>query len=206
MDKNTIKVALVIAVVGVVSLFCEPSGLCENSMQCFIGSLISGGLSVLGGGISALVGNAQAKKAQEKRDLAETNLKDWYSSQMNTNVLDRADSMSMLKAYRDIMEEQNKKYNTNAIKGGATEEAKVAYAQETNKGLADAISKISAQGQQRKDQVADAYMQGMMNIRNNEADAYLQSGQQMSNAISGAFNGLSSALSGAKLPTKKQGE
>lgn len=199
MDKRTLQVMIAFAVVALVSLFTEPPHFGEGASHCWISALIGGVTSLIGGGVSALAGNAQAKKAQEQREMAKAQLDDWYDTQMNTNILDRADTQSMLKAYRDTMDEQNRKFATNAIKGGASEEAKVAYAQQANKGYADAISKIAAQGQQRKDQVTDAYMQGMMNFNNQEADSYLQSGQMMSNAISGAFNSLGSAISGARL-------
>jgi hypothetical protein len=207
-DKSTWTVAIALAIVAIVALFSEePTYAYEGEvvvLQGWIGALI-GGLASIGGGIaSGIVANEQAEKAQEEQAKKEKMLTDWYNSEMNTNILDRADTLSMLKQYRDTMDEQAKKYQTNAIKGGASEEAKVAYAQAQNKGYADAISKIAAQGQQRKDQVTDAYMQGMSGIYDSKANAYLQSGQQMANAISGAANGIGSAVSGIEWGKNKK--
>lgn len=193
-DKSTLSVAIALAIVAIVALFSEePTYAYEGEvvvLQSWIGTLIS----AFGGIASAIAANKQAEKAQAEQAAKEKMLKDWYDSEINTNILDRADTLSMLKQYREAMDEQGKKYQTNAIKGGASEEAKIAYAQAQNKGYADAISKIAAQGQARKDQVTNAYMQGMLGIYDNKSNAYLQSGQQMSNAISGAANGLSSAV------------
>jgi hypothetical protein len=203
MDKGTLGVLAIMATTAVVAIVSGDTPHFEGGNQCFIGGLISGALSAIGGLTSGLVANAQAKKAKAEQDKAEGKLKDWYNAEIATDILDRADTMSMLNAYRETMAEQNRKYANNAIKGGASEEAQVAYAQAANKGYADAISKISAQGQQRKDQVTDAYMQGMMNIHNKRAEDYMNAGRQMSSAISGAFGGLSDALGGVKLPNKK---
>lgn len=194
------SVAIALAIVAIVALFSEePTYAYEGEVVvlqsvAWLLPLISGLVSVGGGIASGIAANKQAEKAQAEQDAKEKMLKDWYDSEINTNILDRADTLSMLKQYREAMDEQGKKYQTNAIKGGASEEAKIAYAQAQNKGYADAISKIAAQGQARKDQVTNAYMQGMLGIYDNKSNAYLQSGQQMSNAISGAANGLSSAV------------
>lgn len=203
------SVAIALAIVAVVALCCEEptyaySGETEV-LQGWIGALISGLASIGGGIASGIVANKQAAKAQAEQAKSEQMLKDWYESEMNTNILDRADTLSMLKQYRDTLDEQGKKYQTNAIKGGASEEAKIAYAQQANKGYADAISKIAAQGQLRKDQVTDAYMQGMRNIYDAKANQYLQSGQTMANLISQSANGIGSALGSISWGNNSQG-
>lgn len=189
------------AVTAIVALLCDEPSLAQGEipvLQGWIGAAL-GAITSIGSGIaSAITANQQAKKAKAEADKSEALLQDWYDSQMNTNILDRADTLSMLKMYRDTMDEQNRKFQTNAIKGGASEEAKIAYAQKQNKGYADAISRIAAQGQQRKDAVTDAYMQGMRGIHDNRANAFMQSGQTMANAISKIGSGLSSALGTAK--------
>lgn len=197
-DKSTLKVAIVLAVVAIVALFSEEPNYAYSGeaevLQGWIGALISGVANVAGGIASGIVANKQAAKAQAEQAKSEQMLKDWYDTKVNTNILDRADTLSMLKQYRDAMDEQNKKYQTNAIKGGASEEAKVAYAQAQNKGYADAISKIAAQGQAQKDQAEYAYMQEMRGINNDKANAHIQSGTAMSNVISQAVKGIGNAL------------
>jgi len=158
MDKSTISVVIVFALAAVVSFIGESSSL-EGSVQAIawlapvIGGLISLGNSIAG----AAMGNKASKEQAQAYDDAWANYEDWYEGQMNTNILDRADTLSMLKRYRDWQEENAKKYQTNAIKGGASEEAKIAYAQEANKGYADAISRIAAMGPVQRPLVARFY-------------------------------------------------
>lgn len=192
---------IALAVTSIVALCCDAPSVDAITQQCVVPlmPLIGLGISLASAGASAGIAGAQAKKAKAEQDKAEGRLKDWYSAEMGTDILDRADTMSMLNAYRETMAEQNRKYANNAIKGGASEEAQVAYAQAANKGYADAISKISAQGQQRKEQVADAYMQNMMGIHNQRAEQYLNSGQRMANIVSSLGKGLSSAVGGMDL-------
>jgi hypothetical protein len=198
-DKSTMALVIVVAITTIVAFLGDEPSYAQGDipvLQGWIGAALSAITSIGGGIASAITANKQAERAKAESDKAEALLQDWYDREMGTNILDRADTLSMLKQYRDAMDEQGKKYQTNAIKGGASEEAKIAYAQAQNKGYADAISKIAAQGQQRKDQVTDAYMQGMRDIHNQRAEQYLNSGQQMANIVSSLGNGLSSAVGG----------
>lgn len=196
-------VMAVMAVTCVVALMAGSNDLSPNIVRCMplplLLPLIGMGISMAAGGASAAISGSQAKKAKESLDKARAELDNWYTNEVAGSVLDRADTRSMLSEYRSMLEEQNRKYAQNAIKGGASEEAKVAMNESANKGYANAVSRILAQGQQRIDRVRDSYMQGKMNIANQEAAGYLQSGQQMANAISKAGSGISSAISGMEL-------
>lgn len=199
MDKSTWVIVVFFALCAAASLLpnSELVSIEETqSLQSWIGLAIGAATSIAGGAIGASQANKQAKKAEQALAAGQAQLDSWYNNIMNTNILDRADTQAMLKAYRDAQEEQAKKYQTNAIKGGASEEAKIAYAQAQNKGYADAISKIAAQGQAVKDQAAQTYMQGKMNYYNQLADRYMNAGQATSNAFSSAFNSLGSIFSG----------
>lgn len=196
---------IVLAVSAVVALACE-SPILEgevgyNVAQCDFGisAIISLAIAAASAAASAGVAGAQSKKAKKEQEKAQRELDNWYENEMAGNILDRADTRSMLAEYRNTMTEQNKKYLNNAIKGGASDEAKVAFNESMNKGYADAMSKILAQGQLRKDQVADSYRQGKMDASTRMSDIYMQTGQQMGNAISSAGSGLSSAVGGMDL-------
>ena len=86
--------------------------------------------SSIAGGISA---NKKQRKADQILSDRERNLKEWYNSEMNMPYLDRADSRAMLKRIRDYNEDELKAMNTNAVKSGATDEAKVAAANKLNR-------------------------------------------------------------------------
>ena len=164
--------------------------------EAWIGTAIT----MLGGLASSILGNQQARRQTKLLDEAQANLEDWRNGIVNTNTLDRADSMSMLKAYRDILEEQSKKNNTAAIKGGLSDEAQVAQATATNKGMADAISRIAGYGQQ----------QAKLHDYNMRRAALAGAGAQTTaDAISGATSTIGNLLTGfdwGSLKKKKEDE
>jgi hypothetical protein len=200
-DKLTSGKVIILAVVTTIIALCDSPSRDTLVRQCAVPllPLIGLGLSLASAGASAGVAGAQAKKAKAEQDAAQRQLDDWYQNEMAGNILDRADTRSMLAEYRNSVKEQNEKYLNNAIKGGATDEAKVAFNESMNQGYANAISRIMAQGQARKDSVADSYMRGKMDYHNNLADMYMQTGKQMGDAISSAGNAMSTAISGADL-------
>ena len=186
-DKSTISVVIVLALTAVASFWGD--GVCvEGSKQAvawiapLIGALVSLGSSIAG----AAMGNKASKQKASAYDQAWGEYEDWYEGQMNTSILDRADTLSMLKRYRDWQEENAKKYQTNAIKGGASEEAKIAYAQEANKGYADAISRIAAMGQQYKDRLSQNYATNRFNFQTKRADMATDGAQAVASGIANA--------------------
>lgn len=202
MDKSTISVVIVLALAAVVSFIGEPQGFAESS-QAWIPALV-GGLISLGGSIAgAITGNQATKQQMEAEDQAWSNYEDWYQAQMNTNILDRADTLSMLKRYRDWQEENAKKYQTNAIKGGASEEAKIAYAQQANKGYADAISRIAAMGQQYKDRLSQGFMQQKLGYQQKRANMVGAGAQAVASGIANAGGTLGSLIGGMDWGAKK---
>ena len=203
-DKSTISVVMMLALAAVVSLFVEEPQF-EGSSCAWVGALV-GGLVSLGSSIAgAAMGNKAAKEQAQAYDQAWNDYEDWYNGQMNTNILDRADTLSMLKRYRDWQEENAKKYQTNAIKGGASEEAKIAYAQKANKGYADAISQIAGMGQKYKDQLSQNYAATKFNFATKRADALGAGGQAVANSIANAGGTLGSIIGGMDWGGNKNG-
>lgn len=104
-------------------------------------------------GVGAVVGNRKKKKALDALDrsygerIAET------EAEMNSNFLDRADSQDALRKITNANEEALRQLNTDAIRGGATDEAKVAMASNLTKRTADAVGDLSALGEQYKDKL-----------------------------------------------------
>lgn len=203
MNKSTISVVIVVALAAVVSFIGEPCGF-DESAQAWIGSLI-GGLVSIGGSIAgAVMGNKAAKEQAQAYDKAWGDYEDWYEGQMNTSILDRADTLSMLKRYRDWQEENAKKYQTNAIKGGASEEAKIAYAQEANKGYADAISRIAAMGQQYKGRLLQGFAQQKLGYMQKRADMGAAGTQAVASGIANAGGTLGSLIGGMDWGRKRK--
>lgn len=170
--------------------------------QAWVGAAIT----AAGGILSSILANKQAQRQTDKINAAQENLEDWRNGIVGTSILDRADSMSMLKAYRDTLEEQNRKFNTGAIKGGLTDEARVAQATASNKGLADAISRIAGYGQQQKDRVEQLYQDSLYNYNTQKANLAGASAQAMGDAIKGATGTLGEIIGGIDWGKKKVNE
>ncbi len=202
-DRSTISVVIVLALTAVASFIGE--GCCfEGSTQAWVGALIGAAVSIA----SSIAGSAMANKAQKQKasayDQAWGEYEDWYEGQMNASILDRADTLSMLKRYRDWQEEEAKKYQTNAIKGGASEEAKIAYAQKANKGYADAISRIAAMGQQYKDRLSQGFMQQQLGYKQKRADLTAEGAQTVANGIANAGGAIGDLVGGMNWGGKKK--
>ena len=169
--------------------------------QAWVGAVITAAGSIL----SSILANKQAQRQTDKINAAQENLEDWRNGIVGTSILDRADSMSMLKAYRDTLEEQNRKFNTGAIKGGITDEAKVAQATAANKGFSDAVSRIAG-GQQQKDRVEQLYQNQLYNYNVQQAEQAGAGAQATGDAIKGAAGVLGEMISGIDWGKKKNQE
>ena len=97
---------------------------------CFL-PLIAAAISVAGSVASTVAANNRLRKAEKKIDSKQERLDNWYRSEMATNALDRADAQAALRRVRENMREAMKSAETDSIKRGMTDEAKVAQAART---------------------------------------------------------------------------
>lgn len=195
-NKNTIAYLSALTVdvaftVVIIWLFAEPSG--EQSMA-FVGAIIG----AVGSAVGGVLGSIRAAKQRRELDNQQRQLDQWYNGEMGTNYLDRADSRSMLKRIRDYYDERMRKQNTQNIKGGASEEAKVAQAVAANKGIADAASRISTTGQQHKDSVAGQYRRLSYNLGLQKAGLAGGGAQSLANTMSSAGGVLGDIVDDAR--------
>ncbi len=155
---------------------------------------LSAVIGAAGSAIGGVLGSIQAAKQRKALNAQQRQLDQWYRGEMGTNYLDRADSRSMLKRIRDMYAERTRKQDTQNIKGGASDEAKVAQAVAANEGIADATSRISAVGQQHKDSVAGQYRQMSYNLGLQKAGLAGGGAQALANTMSSAGGVLGDLL------------
>ena len=169
-----------------------------NSPQvhtAWIGALISGVASLAGGIAGTVAKNNAAQRKERMLDKQQEKLDDWYETEMNTSYVDRADSQDLLRRITEQNKEAMKSLNTDAIKSGATEEAKVAAASRQNRNYADAVGRIAAMGQRHKDNVSQQYMTNTNSIE--QARMGLQGdggGDALAGGISGAGGTIGSIV------------
>lgn len=159
----------------------------------WIGMAIGAATQLASGIAGTIQANKQQQKIDEAIDAQERRLDAWRDSQMNTNYLDRADSREMLRRVAQHNDEQMKALSTNAVKGGASEEAKVAAAGNLTRNYADAIGSIAAAGQRHRDNVQNQYLSGISDIEGQRLKQLMDndSAAQLSKGISGMGNVLS---------------
>lgn len=104
-------------------------------------------------GVGAAVGNRKKRKALDALDRSYGERITETEAELNSNFLDRADSQDALRKITNANEEALRQLNTDAIRGGATDEAKVAMASNLTKRTADAVGDLSALGAQYKDKL-----------------------------------------------------
>lgn len=118
-----------------------------------LGAIIGGGLNVVANAIGTAVANKRKREAQEALDKQYEQQIGEINTEIGTNYLDRADSRQALRKVTDANTEALRQLNTSAIRGGATDEAKVAMASKLTQQTADVVGDLSAMGEQHKDKL-----------------------------------------------------
>jgi hypothetical protein len=116
-----------------------------------LGALIGAGLNIAASAIGSAIANKRKREAEQKYQAGINEQIDELNDEINGNFLDRADARNALRKVTDANTETLRQLNTDAIRGGATDEAKVAMASKLNKQTADVVGDLAAIGEQRKD-------------------------------------------------------
>ena len=174
----------------------------------FIWAVIPALVGAAAQGIGAWAANRKRKKALDKMNRHYDNLIDETEAEMNSNFLDRADSQDALRKITNSNTETLRQLNTDAVRQGATDEAKVAMASNLTKRTADAVGQLSALGEQHKDRLR-AYRNNLKEAKatqnfNAESDvsgidSIVQGISQVANAFGSTY-----ATRGAKVPSLSQ--
>lgn len=164
------------------------------------GAILGAGINLVANTIGTAIGNKRKREAEEAyRASIDREIAD-IDNEINSNYLDRADAQNALRKATDANEEALRQLNTDAIRGGATDEAKVAMASKLNKGTASLVGDLAAIGEQRK----DALRQQKRGLRLGQAQHNYAIGSDTTGldtvmqSISGAASSLGTAWDGRK--------
>lgn len=168
-----------------------------------ISSLASVGTQLLGGLIGS-IGSGRAarksKKAQEEalRQQQQQN-EELFNKTYYQDIMSRADTQNALRQQRELLKEQNRRQDGQAVVLGATPEA-VAAAKKTNtQSIANTTSNIQAAGQQIKDNALNRYYGNKMNFAQKEGDIaasyYQQKAKNFSN-LGNTIAGMGQSVAG----------
>lgn len=124
---------------------------------------IAAGVNTLGGIFGGLFGNRKKKKAYKEMakslEEGQARYEEELMGEIRSNYLDRADSQAAIRRIIDYNNDVSRRGQTNAIKGGASDEARVALAAQQSRALGDTIGEIAGQGAQYKAQLRDQMRQ-----------------------------------------------
>ena len=116
-----------------------------------LGTIIGSGINLVANGIGSWLANKRQREANKLLDAHYDKQIGDINKEINSNFLDRADSQNALRKLIDSNTEAMRQLNTDAIRSGATDEAKVAMASQLNKRTADVVGDLAALGEQHKD-------------------------------------------------------
>lgn len=118
-----------------------------------LGALIGAGISIAASTIGSAIANKRKREAEEAyRKGVEAEIAE-IDKEIGANYLDGATARNTIRRVTDANTEALRQLNTDAIRGGATDEAKVAMASKLNKGTADVVGELSAMGEERKEKL-----------------------------------------------------
>lgn len=116
-----------------------------------LGALIGAGISVASNAIGSAIANRRKRKAEEEYQKAMGQQMAQLDDEINSNYLDGAEAQNALRKQTNANKETLRQLNTSAIRGGATDEAKVAMASKLNQSTADLVGDLAVVGEQKKD-------------------------------------------------------
>lgn len=162
-----------------------------------LGALIGAGISVASNAIGSAIANRRKRKAEEEYQKAMGQQMAQLDNEINSNYLDSAEAQNALHKQTNANKETLRQLNTSAIRGGATDEAKVAMASKLNQSTADLVGDLAVVGEQKKDLLRQQKRElELANIGHQYALGSDTSGiDTLTSSISSAAGSLGTALS-----------
>ena len=162
-----------------------------------ISSLIGAAASGASTGIGASKAAKERKKTDDLLNRREHEAKRLYDQEYNKNFLDTDQARIVLNRSAEKMREFGKQNQNSAIKTGATQEVKIANAEQANKNQSNLLGNLVAQGTQHKENIRRMYLgqqSGFDNARANRNEANAQSYANAGANIGAAASNLSQAF------------
>lgn len=164
------------------------------------GAIIAAAISAIASGVGTHLANKRKAQAQEKYEKGINEEVAKIDSELNSNYLDRADARNAIRQVTNATEESMRQLNTDAIRSGATDEAKVAMASKLNKNLAGTIGTLAGIGEQHKDNLRNQKRNLKLGLLGHQYDV-----DSDTSGITATLQGISNAAStiGAAATTGK---
>lgn len=167
--------------------------------------LIGSAVGALGSLFSGISARNQARKAEKQLEQRKADLQSEYAQEKNTDYLDTETARSTLALLRRQNKRAQESLNNNAVKSGASDEAKVAAAARQNENYANAVSQIAGMGTQYKQRLKENYQQRLDSLDNALYSTQMSKAQATSDMIGGITNAVGGMMAayGLEGTTKK---
>jgi len=158
-----------------------------------IAAAVSAAASAIGAVASSDAEKRKQRALEHAAEQKQKRLDDWYDRTVNENPMERATAQQSMTKLQELLRNNNKAVaGTQSVMGGTTAAA-AAQKEQSNKIVSDTASTITAQADARKDNAESAYLQGSMNIDDQNAQITAQQAAAQSQAIQQAANGVSNS-------------
>lgn len=160
------------------------------------GALIAAAISLVAGAIGTSVANKKKAAAEKEYQNAMNKEMSDIDKQINSNFLGRADAQNAIRKMTDSNTESLRQLNTDAIRGGATDEAKVAMASKLTKNTASLVGDLAAVGEQHKDSLRNQKRNLRLGLINHEYGVNSDTSgiERIVASVGSAANSLGSAI------------
>lgn len=183
-------VAVALVVAYAMGIGRDTSGEINYAIDPLTIMAIGAGVSALGQGIASIFGNRKKKRALRRLNQQYDAMIEDTEDRINADFLDRADSKNAIRKVEESNKEALRQLNTDAIRRGSTDEAKVAMANKLSQRTADVVGELSSIGEQYKDRLRDRKqsLQEQKAAQNFQIDSDTSGIDAFSSAISGVGN------------------
>ena len=173
-----------------------------------LGAIIGAAISAASSWYGGYKSSEAAKKANSEIKNMQAENQAWYDKRYNEDPLQRSSAQRVLTKTAEMMRDRNKAAAGRQAVMGGTEEAVAAEKARNNEALAEAASRIAAQGDATKDAIEQQYRATKQGLTQQEIGIEQQRANNIAQAAAGvgkAAGGLMSGLDGGEGKAKTTG-
>jgi hypothetical protein len=172
------------------------------------GAIIGAVASLATNVIGSHIANKRKAEAEKAYQDSVNDQIDELNTQINSDYLQSAEAQNALRKVTDSNTEAMRQLNTDAIRGGASDEAKIAMANKLSKGTADVVGDLAALGERKKDALRNERrgLQTKLAEHKYAQDSDTSGISNIVSSISSAANVLGNAIGGGIGASAKGGD
>lgn len=153
-----------------------------------IGTAIGAGMSAIGSIYGGIKNSDSMRRIREALRRRQAENQAWYDRRYNEDATQRASAQALLQRTEDAIRKRNQIAAGQAAVGGATESAIAAAKEANNQTYADAVSRINADADARKDKIESDYRSTKSALEGQVDELNLRKAQNIAEATKGVIS------------------